>query len=156
MKSQISDALCVGRPLPLISGDVSQLDALRVTVKLWTSIDVELQSPHPVFGLIFFFFLAFCFYGSSCLPPIRMSTSQQRLQLLGCKENTSCSFSISHLCVPSPRDGQESSLTLTQHSVSRHILKLSSSSSASTPARLSVLGIPASSLPSSLCPPLPL
>lgn len=34
MKSQISDALCVGRPLPLIPGDVSYLDVLYQTLDI--------------------------------------------------------------------------------------------------------------------------
>lgn len=68
MKSQIS--------VPLIPGDVSYLDVLTVIVKLWTSIDLKLQSPQSVFGITFFFFLP-------CLPdlwvwlspPIRMTTA---------------------------------------------------------------------------------
>lgn len=47
MKSQIS--------VPLIPGDVSYLDVLTVIVKLWTSIDLKLQSPQSVFGITFFF-----------------------------------------------------------------------------------------------------
>lgn len=60
MKSQISEALCVGRPLRHIPGDMSQLDVLIVTVKLWTSIDLGRHNLlNLCFGLIFFFFL-FC------------------------------------------------------------------------------------------------
>lgn len=62
MKSQIS--------VPLIPGDVSYLDVLTVIVKLWTSIDLKLQSPQSVFGILFFFFfLAFRICGSGCHLP---------------------------------------------------------------------------------------
>lgn len=75
MKSQISDALCVERPLPLIPGDVSYLDVLTVIVKLWTSTDLKLQSSQSVLGITFFFFLAFRICGSGCPPPVRMATA---------------------------------------------------------------------------------
>lgn len=71
MKSQIPDALCVGRPLPLIPGDVSYLDVLTVIVKLWTSTDLKLQSPQSVLGIALFFL--------PCLPDlwVWLSTSRQ-------------------------------------------------------------------------------
>lgn len=71
MKSQISDALCVGRPLPLIPGDMSYLDVLIVMVKLWTSIDLKLQSPQSVFELTFFSSLPSGSVG--CPPSTRMA-----------------------------------------------------------------------------------